>query len=166
MIPVDPHWLRLIQGYGTLEHIDVVAVHGFPEMWWSNAPNWDWHSHWQGWAHKLNVVADVAEGRPIWVTETGLATWDLAGEKPARHKLQVRMLEDAASAPTERVYWYCLLDLHPERAAIEGFHVDENEYHLGLVTHEGTLKPAYDRFKALLGGEPVRQRAEDEPSAR
>ena len=75
------------------------------------------------------------------------------------------MLEDAAAAPTKRVYWYCLLDLHPERAAIEGFHVDENEYHLGLVTHEGALKPAYHRFKALLSGESVRQR-EDEPSAR
>ncbi len=163
MIPVDPHWLGLMRGYGVLEHIDVVAIHGFPGMWWSDAPNWDWHSHWQGWAHKVATTADAGEGRPVWVTETGLATWDLSEARPAKHALQVKMLEDAASAPTERVYWYCLLDLHPERAAIEGFHVDENEYHLGLVTHEGDLKPAYHRFKELLSQlTPARQRVEDE----
>jgi hypothetical protein len=40
--------------------------------------------------------------------------------------------------------------LDPHREAIEGFHVDENEYHLGLVTVDGTRKPAFDVMKDLL----------------
>jgi CDP-paratose 2-epimerase len=152
MIPVDPSWLALMKGYGALEHIDVVAIHAFPGMWWSGAPNWDWYSHWRGWEDKVRAIAEEAEGRPIWVTETGLATWDLAQKRPAKHNLQARLLSEAAAAPATRVYWYSLIDLDPKREAIEGFHVDENEYHLGLVTYEGKKKPAYHGMKRLLSG--------------
>lgn len=150
MIPVDPHWLALIAGHGALAHVDVVGIHGFPEMWWSHAPNWDWHDHWQGWAAKIGGIAPQAAGRPIWITETGLATWDLERGCEARLDLQVAMLRQAAAAPSPRVYWYTLVDLDPRRAAIEGFHVDENEYHLGLVRWDFTRKPAYDLMKDLL----------------
>ena len=57
------------------------------------------------------------------------------------------MLEAAAAAPAERMYWYTLFDLDPNREAIEGFHVDENEYHMGLINHYGEKKPAYYRLK-------------------
>ena len=153
MIPVDHYWLDLIDGHGGLESIDVVAIHAFPEMWWSDHPNWDWHGHWHGWDRKIEYVAEHAGGRPIWVTETGLATCEVADGTPARFGLQVERLEAAAAAPTERLYWYCLEDLDPERAAIEGFHVDENEYHLGLVSWEGERKPAWEVMRGLLAGE-------------
>ena len=42
------------------------------------------------------------------------------------------------------------VDLDPSREAIEGFHVDENEYHLGLVTHQGKRKPAFYALKEML----------------
>lgn len=157
MIPVDPDWLRLMDRQGALADVDAVAIHGFPGMWWEHAPNWDWYGHWQGWRQKIDSVADVAGARPVWITETGLATWDLDGDEPGRHALQVEMLNRASTAPAERVYWYSLVDLHPEREAIEGFHVDENEYHMGLVTHDGARKPAYHRMKALVRerGAPV-----------
>lgn len=119
MIPVDPHWLRLVDGLGALAHVDAVAIHGFPGMWSEHAPNWDWYAHWHGWGEKVASIVPDAGDRPVWVTETGLATWSL------------------------------------DREAIEGFHVDENEYHLGLVTHDGTRKPAYHRMKEL-----VRERSE------
>lgn len=149
MIPVDPDWLKLMKDYGTLEAIDIVAIHGFPEMWWPNHPNWDWNSHWGGWQHKVDLIADCAEGRRIWITETGLATWDLNKECEARFDLQCKMLQQAAAAPVERVYWYCLVNLDPTRAAIEGFHVDENEYHLGLVRYDGSRKPAWETIRDL-----------------
>jgi hypothetical protein len=60
------------------------------------------------------------------------------------------MLEQAAAAPVERLYWYTAVDLAPHRTAVEGFHVDENEYHLGLVTWTLEKKPSYYRFKELL----------------
>jgi hypothetical protein len=86
----------------------------------------------------------------VWVSETGFATWDREQERPALHAQQVRMLEAAVHAPAERVYWYSLVDLHPDREAIEGFHVDEHEYHLGLVTFDGIEKPAYARMREIV----------------
>jgi CDP-paratose 2-epimerase len=48
------------------------------------------------------------------------------------------------------MYWYSLIDLDPSREAIEGYHVDENEYHMGLVAFDGTRKPAFDVMKDLM----------------
>lgn len=157
MIPVDHHWLELMRSHGALEDIDIVAIHGFPEMWWEGAPNWEWHAHWQGWDEKIAYISQYVEGRPVWITETGLATWDVQTLAAGRHDLQTQMLEKAAAAPAERVYWYSLIDLEPSRDAIEGFHVDENEYHLGLATFAGVKKPAYERFRQLLTS-PTRER--------
>jgi CDP-paratose 2-epimerase len=150
MIPVDHHWLNLMEYYGVLEHIDVVGIHGFPGMWWPGQPNWDWHDHWTGWDGKLAYIAVHAGERPIWVTETGLSTWDLALQRVSKYDLQVQMLDEAAGAAADRVYWYSLIDLDPAREAIEGFHVDENEYHLGLVAFDGTRKPAFDLMKDFM----------------
>jgi CDP-paratose 2-epimerase len=150
MIPADHHWLALMRKYSVLEHMDAVAIHGFPEMWWSGHRNWDWHSHWHGWRRKVGYVAEHSHGLPVWITETGLATWDVHERREARHDLQTERLRAAAAAPAERVYWYCLVDLDPARDAIEGFHVDENEYHLGLVRYDGGVKPAWHAMKALL----------------
>lgn len=150
MIPVDHHSLKLMHKYGAVANIDVVAIHGFPGMWWSDAPNWDWYHHWRGWTDKVLSIAEYAGGRPIWITETGLATWDQQKVSQGLHEEQVHRLEEAARAPAERVYWYSLVDLDPRRPAIEGFHVDEHEYHLGLVSYDGVRKPSWERFRRLL----------------
>jgi CDP-paratose 2-epimerase len=150
IIPVDPAWLDLMAAAGALEKMDVIAIHGFPQMWWNDYPNWDWHQHWHGWEEKLEKVAPHAAGRPVWITETGLATWDLIGGCEDRFELQIQMLDQALAAPAERVYWYTLIDLDPSREAIEGFHVDENEYHLGLVRFDGARKPAWYHLRDRL----------------
>jgi CDP-paratose 2-epimerase len=150
MMPVDPEWLAMMDRYGALPHFDVVGIHGFPGMWWPDLPNWDWHSHWTGWKDKIDLAAESTGGRPVWVTETGFATWDLAVSKPAKFHLQEIHLLEALEAPAHRAYWYSLIDLAPHRTAIEGFHVDENEYHLGLVTHGGERKPAFHALRRVL----------------
>ena len=150
MMPVDPHWLGLMDGYGVLEHIDIVGIHGFPGMWWADQPNWDWHSHWSGWKDKIGSLSGVAGKRPVWITETGLATWLMNHERTGRHELQMNRLIEASNAPARRTYWYNLIDLDPRREAIEGFHVDENEYHLGLVTHAGRPKPGFHLLARLM----------------
>jgi CDP-paratose 2-epimerase len=153
MIPVDPAWLDLMVEYGALQSVDIVAIHGFPGMWWNNHPNWDWYQHWEGWDEKIDKITSQAGERPVWITETGLATWDLDTGREDRFGLQIEMLEQAIAAPADRVYWYSLIDLDPSRDAIEGFHVDENEYHLGLVRHDGTTKPAWDYLYERLSEE-------------
>jgi hypothetical protein len=59
-----------------------------------------------------------------------------------------------ASAPLAGVvpmrYAHSLMDLDPQQDAIEGFHVDENEYHLGLATFDGRYKPAFERMKYFM----------------
>ncbi|WP_164104138.1 hypothetical protein [Candidatus Laterigemmans baculatus] len=150
MCPADPQWIALMDRHQALHNLDIIAIHAFPEMWWDDQPNWEWYTHWRGWKHKIEKVAAEAGERPIWVTETGLATWDLEAHREDRYELQVVKLREAALAPAERVYWYSLIDLDPAREAIEGFHVDENEYHMGLVSWEGVKKPAYDVMKELL----------------
>lgn len=153
MMPVDHHWLDGLRRAGVLEYIDVVAIHGFPEMWWQDHPNWEWHRDWHGWAAKLYYIREHAQ-KPIWITETGYATWHCAQRDEARHDLQGRLLRDAAAAPCERLYWYCLEDLNPAREAIEGFHVDEHEYHMGLLRNRGGRKEAWYLFRELLRDSP------------
>ena len=164
MIPVDHYWLQGLETRGALEDIDVVAIHGFPEMWWPEQPNWEWHGRWEGWEQKVAYTREHAQ-RSIWITETGLATWDMQRHCPGRHDLQTLMLERAAVAPAERVYWYSLIDLDPGRDAIEGFHVDENEYHMGLVQWDGTRKPAFARMKELMRLQPIGERRSTVPAA-
>jgi CDP-paratose 2-epimerase len=153
MIPVDHHWLNLMQSYGVLDHIDIVAIHGFPGMWFCNHPNWEWHRDWHGWKQRLAYIAAHAGKRPIWVTETGLATWDLATSREAKFELQSTMIDHLIAAPGRRFYFYSAIDLDPRREAIEGFHVDENEYHMGLITHDGRRKPSFYRLKEALAAE-------------
>jgi CDP-paratose 2-epimerase len=151
MIPVDPHWLALMKRWGAFPYLDAVGIHAFPGMWWEGAPNWDWHENWHGWARKVGDLAVHAEGRPIWVTETGLATLEWTNRAEAKLELQAQLLREAVEqCPAERVYWYSLIDLDPAREAIEGFHVEENEYHLGLVRHDGRKKPAFHVLRVLL----------------
>lgn len=150
MIPVDHHWLQLMEDYGALQFMDIIAIHGFPGMWWDDEPNWEWYTHWKGWSNKINSLQALAGHRPIWITETGLATWNMKDSSRGLYDLQSKMLLEAIEAPAERVYWYSTIDLNPHYEAIEGFHVDENEYHLGLVQFSGTRKPAYELFTELL----------------
>jgi CDP-paratose 2-epimerase len=155
IIPVDPAWLDLMADYGALQAVDVLAIHGFPGMWWDHHPNWEWYQHWAGWSEKIGKIASHADGRPVWITETGLASWNLVDGCEDRFDLQIEMLNRAINAPAERIYWYSLIDLDPARDAIEGFHVDENEYHLGLVRHDGTRKAAWDHLYDLIHDESV-----------
>jgi CDP-paratose 2-epimerase len=151
MIPVDHHWLELMTSYGVMKYIDVVGIHAFPGMWWPDHPNWDWHEKWEGWNAKVDYIRKYTDGKPVWVTETGLATYDLALKRVAKYEVQVRQLEDAAACTSaDRLYWYSLIDLDPQREAIEGFHVDENEYHMGLVNHWDERKPAFHTLQRLM----------------
>lgn len=162
MIPVDPHWLNNLRTAGALQDIDVIAIHAFPGMWWWGDICWEWQRDWDGWDHKLNMIRAHAEGRPVWVTETGLATWDLERGERALEREQGRRLQEAAAAPAERIYWYSLIDLDPQREAIEGFHVDENEYHLGLTTWVGERKPAFEAMRTLIVKPPRCQERQGE----
>jgi hypothetical protein len=66
MSPIDPHWLRRMERNGALDHVDVVAVHGFPLDW----------NLWplKAWPDKIAEIQAVTD-KPIWVTEVGVSSF-------------------------------------------------------------------------------------------
>jgi CDP-paratose 2-epimerase len=188
MMPADHQWLELMRRQGALAHVDVVAVRGFPgtspEISLDTSPNTssdissntsrntpgisparDRQIRWLGWDEKIARIREHGDGKPIWITETGLATWDVHAERRGRYRLQADLLRRAAQAPAERVYWHSLIDIDPARDALDGFHVDENEYHLGLVSWEGERKPAWGIMKHLLADERTPLMAPPDPAS-
>ncbi len=59
--PIDPGFIRNMAGKGVLDHVDVVAVHGFPLDW----------NHWQihEWPAKLDEIRAVTD-LPVWVSRS------------------------------------------------------------------------------------------------
>ena len=160
---VNGGYLGWLRNWGALDELDVLAVHQFPGMWWPDRPAWtlprDFRGGWPGTMKQLrrHAPTPTRPDRPCWVTETGFATFDLATGAPGLHDRQCEALRAAAAAPAERVYWYSVEDLDPRRDAVEGFHEEEPEYHLGLVTFpadgaRGVKKPAWDVMRELLAG--------------
>ena len=158
---VNGGYLGWLRNWGALQELDVLAVHQFPGMWWPGRPAWtlprDFRGEWPGTLRQLRRHADRPDGttKPCWVTETGFATFDYETNGPAFYEEQCRRLRAAAAAPAERVYWYSVEDLDPRRDAVEGFHEEEPEYHLGLVAfpeggRPGEKKPVWFVMKELL----------------
>src|SRR3954454_7892189 len=145
MSPFDPNWLGLMFKRGALEHVDVIGVHGFPGTWEAIWSGWDTHI-----GRVQDVVADHGGGQRIWVTEAGFSTW--AHDEFS----QLTTLVELAEAPAERVYWYSVEDLAPERETLDGFHCDERAYHFGLQRRGGAPK-LLARVLAQRGLEGVRE---------
>ena len=64
--PIDPQFMRNMAGRGVLDHVDVVAVHGFPLDW----------NLWQidEWPAKMAEIRAVCD-LPIWVSEVGVSSF-------------------------------------------------------------------------------------------
>ena len=141
MSPIDPDFLRKLDAQGALEHIDVLAVHGFP-FDWNLWPIEEWPARLAGLRAEFQ--------KPVWVTETGVSSF--VSEEIAAWGL--RLSREFLAG--ERVYWYTLLDLAPEREATTRHKQAEGtsywrHFHFGLLTHDGTPKKAVDEFSPDLG---------------
>src|SRR3954451_4031060 len=145
MSPFDPNWLDLMFKRGAVEHVDVIGVHGFPGTWEAVWEGWDTHI-----ARVEEVVARHSGEQSIWVTEAGFSTW--AHDEFS----QLTTLAGLTEAPADRVYWYSVEDLAPERETLDGFHCDERAYHFGLQRRGGTPK-LVARVLADRGLEGVRE---------
>src|SRR4051794_39060586 len=65
--PIDPQFMRKMQGFGVLDAVAAVAVHGFPLDW-----N---HGQIHEWPDKLNENRAVVGDKPVWVSEVGISTF-------------------------------------------------------------------------------------------
>jgi CDP-paratose 2-epimerase len=132
MSPIDGHWLCRMFELGVMDYIDVVGIHGFPDIF---------DYTWKGWRRNIEMVRELLDERgsncQIWVTEGGFSTWQHDEFK------QARLFLEFLQAPAERVYWYGGDDLDPSLAAVDRYHLDEREYYFGFRKADGTPKLLY-----------------------
>ena len=136
--PIDPQFMRNMAGLGVLEHVDIVAVHGFPLDW----------NLWQidEWPAKIAEIAAVTT-LPIWVSEVGVSSFG-AEEVQA---WGVDRTADLLGSHSTRIHWYSLYDLPQAWGATTRHKEAEGSsyyrhFHMGLLRADGTPKPALERF--------------------
>lgn len=140
--PIDPSFIRNMQARGVLDHVDAVAVHGFPLDWnlWQIAE----------WPAKLEEIKAVTS-LPVWVTEVGVSSF-------GAEEVQAWGLTRTAELLTgraPRIHWYSLYDLPSSWEATTRHKEAEGSsyyrhFHMGLLREDGTPKAA-----AALFGEYV-----------
>jgi beta-xylosidase len=143
MSPIDPAFLELLQRQGLLDHLDAVAVHGFPLDW----------NHWKidEWPQKVAEIEALSH-LPVWVTEVGVSTF-------GADEVQVFGLQRTAELllpRVERIFWYSLLDLPPTWEATTRHKESEGSsyyrhFYMGLIRADGTPKPALEYFPKEMG---------------
>jgi CDP-paratose 2-epimerase len=163
MSPIDGHWLCRMFELGVMQFIDVVGVHGFPDIF---------DYTWKGWHRNIAMVRELLDekqsGCEIWVTEAGFSTWQHDQYK------QTKVFLEFLEAPAQRIYWYGADDLDPSLAAVDRFHLDEREYYFGYRKADGTKKlllrlleeegvPGLQRLTAAAERRPRRLRKTDRP---
>ena len=139
MSPIDPEFIVTLRRLGVLDHVDVVAVHGFPLDW----------NLWQidEWPAKIAEIEAVAPGHPVWVTEVGVGSF-------GAEEVQVFGVDRTAQllvGRVPRIFWYSLFDLpHAWGATTRHREAEGSSYYrhfyMGLVREDGTAKPALDQF--------------------
>ena len=139
--PIDPMFVQALEGYGAMDAVDIIALHGFPLDW----------NLWpiDAWPAKIEEMREVARGKPIWVSEVGVSSF-------GSEEVQAWGIDRTAGllgglAP--RIHWYSLFDLPQAWGATTRHREAEGSsyyrhFYMGLIREDGTLKPSYDRFRA------------------
>ncbi len=136
--PIDPNFMANMKGKGVFEHVDAVAVHGFPLDW----NLWNIHE----WPAKLEEIRALTH-LPIWVSEVGVSSFGADEVQTWGLQTSAKLLRGRAP----RVHWYSLFDL-PRTWPATTHHqeVEGSSYYrhffMGLIREDGTPKPACDIF--------------------
>jgi beta-xylosidase len=136
--PIDPLFIQNMQGQGVLEHVDAVAVHGFPLDW----------NHWMldEWPEQLAEIRSVTD-LPVWVSEVGVSSF---GAEEVQ-EFGLRRTAELLSGRSPRIHWYSLYDLPRAWPATTRHREAEGSsyyrhFYMGLLREDGTPKRALKRF--------------------
>jgi beta-xylosidase len=138
MSPIDPGFLMNLESRGVLDHVDAVAVHGFPLDW----NLWQIHE----WPAKIDEIRAVTT-KPVWVSEVGVSTF-------GAEEIQVWGLGRTAElliGTVPRIHWYSLYDLPRSWEATTRHREAEGSsyyrhFYMGILREDGTPKPALAEF--------------------
>ena len=136
--PIDPSFIRNLARRGVLEHIDVLAVHGFPLDW----------NLWQidEWPAKVQEIRELTQA-PVWVTEVGVSSF-------GAEEVQAWGVDRTAAllaGHVPRIHWYSLYDLPRAWEATTRHREAEGSsyyrhFYMGLLREDGTPKRALEAF--------------------
>ena len=138
MSPIDPHFIRRLDARGALEHVDAVAVHGFPLDW----NLWNIHE----WPAKLAEIQAVTK-KPVGVTEVGVSSFG-AEEVQA---WGVKATAELLIGLSPRIHWYSLYDLPKAwEATTRHKEAEGSSYYrhfaMGLLREDGTPKLGLEAY--------------------
>jgi beta-xylosidase len=144
--PIDPGFMNRMKANGVLDHVDAVAVHGFPLDW-----NLWQIGQWPGKIAEIETLVNL----PVWVTEVGVSSFG-AEEVQA---WGVRRTAELLRGRSPRIHWYSLYDLPSAWEATTRHKEAEGSsyyrhFHMGLLREDGTPKLGLEAFKQeadLLG---------------
>jgi beta-xylosidase len=138
MSPIDAGFLRNLEGQGVLDHVDVVAIHGFPLDW----------NHWQldEWPVRYREIQSLVK-HPVWITEVGVSTFGAEEVQEFGLRRTAELILDLAP----RVHWYSLYDLPKAWPATTRHREAEGSsyyrhFYMGLIREDGTPKKALRHF--------------------
>jgi len=136
--PIDPQFIRNMAGRGVLDHVDVVAVHGFPLDW----------NLWQigEWPARIEEIR-AETSLPVWVSEVGVSSF---GAEEVQ-EWGLRRTAELLVGCTPRIQWYSLYDLPRAWEATTRHKEAEGSsyyrhFYMGLLREDGTPKPALHEF--------------------
>lgn len=136
--PIDPEFVRTLECQSVLEHLDVLAVHGFPLDW----NHWTIHE----WPDKLAEIQAVTR-LPVWVSEVGVSTF--GAEEVQQFGLQ--RTAELLIGRCDRIHWYSLFDLPRAWPATTRHREAEGSsyyrhFYMGLLREDGTPKLSIRHF--------------------
>lgn len=136
--PIDPLFIRNMQGKGVLDHVDAIAVHGFPLDW----------NLWQigEWPQKVDEIRALTH-LPVWISEVGVSTFGAEEVQLWGLRRTAELLKGRAP----RIQWYSLFDLPQAWGATTRHREAEGSsyyrhFYMGLIREDGTPKPAFEEF--------------------
>jgi beta-xylosidase len=138
--PIDPFFIERMKAHGVLDHLDVIALHGFPLDW----------NLWpiDEWPQRIAEIEAVAPDHEIWVTEVGVGSFGAEEVQAFGINRTAELLIDRVP----RVFWYSLFDLPREWEATTRHKEAEGSsyyrhFYMGLIKEDGTPKLALERFR-------------------
>ncbi len=132
--PIDPGFIANMNSQGVLDHMDVVAVHGFPLDW----NHWTIHE----WPARLQEIRAVTR-LPIWVSEVGVSSF---GAEEVQ-EFGLRRTAELLIGRAQKIHWYSLYDLPRAWPATTRHREAEGSayyrhFYMGLLREDGTPKLA------------------------